>query len=172
MLAVLLFALILGQIKETPLKSRDWLLLGLGVSSTSIAIMLPIVIWIFTLRFKEQKASTLKGKTKKLTQVAIVILTLIALFTIIGAVSAGLLGNPDMMITGNGSYGNYLNWYSDRISTTLAEPTVISVSIWYYRALMLIWAIWIAFSLISWLKWAWEVFSCGGIWGEEKSGKL
>jgi len=164
LLAVLLFALILGRVKGTPLKSRDWLLLGLGVSTTSILIMLPIVIWIFLLRFREQKNSTLKEGRRNFIQVVLVILTFVALLTIIGAVSAGLLSNPDMMIVGNNSYGNYLNWYSDRISTTLAEPTVISVSIWYYRALMLLWAIWIAFSLIGWLKWAWEVFSKGDIW--------
>jgi len=164
LLAVLLFALILGRIKGTPLKSRDWLLLGFGVSTTSVFIMLPIVIWIFTLRFREERGSNLKGGFRNLVQVAIVILTFIALITIIGAVSAGLLGNPDMMIVGNGSYSGHLNWYSDCISTVIIEPTFISVSIWYYRALMLLWAIWIAFSLIGWLKWAWEVFSEGEIW--------
>ena len=164
LLAVLLFALILGRVKGTPLKSRDWLLLGFGVSTISVFIMLPIVIWIFTLRFREQRGFALKGGLRNFVQVAIVILTFIALITIIGAVSAGLLGNPDMMIVGNGSYSGYLNWYSDRISTAITEPTVISVSIWYYRALMLLWAIWIAFSLINWLKWAWEVFSEGDIW--------
>ncbi|NEW60114.1 hypothetical protein GSY74_02355 [Sulfurovum sp. bin170] len=164
LLAVLLFALILGRVKGTPLKTRDWLLLGLGVSTTSVFIMLPIVMWIFALRFREQRGFALKGWLRNFTQIGLVILTFIALGTIIGAVSAGLLGNPDMMIVGNDSYGHYLNWYSDRISTAIAEPTVISVSIWYYRALMLLWAIWIAFSLIRWLKWAWEVFSEGDIW--------
>ena len=173
LLAVLLFALILGRVKGTPLKTRDWLLLGLGVSTTSVFIMLPVVMWIFALRFKEQKGFALKGWLRNFTQIGLVILTFIALGTIIGAVSAGLLGNPDMMIVGNDSYGYNLNWYSDRISTaTIAEPTVISVSIWYYRALMLLWAIWIAFSLIGWLKWAWAVFSEGDIWSkDEKKGE-
>ena len=69
-----------------------------------------------------------------------------------------------MMIQGNGSYGFNLNWYSDRAGETLAQPVVISVSMWYYRALMLLWAIWISFSLIKWLKWSWSVFSSGDMW--------
>ncbi|CAA6816077.1 MAG: Unknown protein [uncultured Sulfurovum sp.] len=91
--------------------------------------------------------------------------------TIIGAVSVGLLGNPEMMIAGNNSYGNHLNWYSDRIGGTVPEPTVVSVSIWYYRALMLLWSIWIAFSLIKWLKWAWAVFSQGDMWSKSMKKK-
>jgi len=168
LLAIGLFALILGRIKGTPLQTRDWLLLGLGVSTTSVFIMLPVVVWIFALRFREQKGETLRGWYRNLTQVGLVLLSIIALSTIVGAVSVGLLGNPDMMITGNGSYGNYLNWYSDRIDTMLAQPTVLSVSIWFYRALMLVWAIWIAFSLIGWLKWTWEVFSQGDMWVKSK----
>ena len=167
LLAVLLFALILGRIKGSPLKTRDWLLLGVGVSTTSVMIMLPIIIWIFTLRFREFKGDALLGWKRNLTQIGLVLLTLIAISTIIGAVSVGLLGNPEMMITGNQSYGNFLNWYSDRITGAIPEPTVLSVSIWYYRALMLVWSIWIAFSLIKWLKWAWKVFSQGDMWSKE-----
>ena len=164
LLSILIFALILGQVKESPLKSRDWLLLGVGVSTSSILIMLPIVAWIFLLRAKEQKGEQLQGRMRNFTQVLIVIFTVVALATIIGAVSIGLLGNPDMMIQGNNSYGFNLNWYSDRTTESLAQPTVISVSMWYYRALMLLWAIWISFSLINWLKWAWAIFSTGDIW--------
>jgi len=168
LLSVLIFALILGRIKNSPLKSRDWLLLGVGVSTSSILIMLPIVAWIFLLRAKEQKGESLTGRMRNFTQVLIVIFTIIALGTIIGAVSVGLLGNPDMMIQGNNSYGFNLNWYSDRVGDSMAQPTVISVSMWYYRALMLLWAIWISFSLINWLKWAWGIFSHGDMWVSKK----
>jgi hypothetical protein len=29
---------------------------------------------------------------------------------------------------------------------------------------MLIWALWLALSLLKWLKWGWESFSKGGLW--------
>lgn len=164
LLSVLLFAMVLGRVEGIPLKTRDWLLLGMGVSTTSVMIMLPIVIWIFALRYREHQGDLLQGWKRNLMQVSLVILTIIALGTIVGAVSVGLLGSPDMMIEGNNSTTYNLNWYSDRITVALPEPTVISVSIWYYRALMLLWAIWISFSLIKWLKWSWKIFTQGDIW--------
>lgn len=163
-LALLIVAFVLGKVKGSPLKTQDWLLLGIGVSTTSVMILLPIVLWIFALRYREYRGDALEGWKRNVTQVGLVILTFIALGTIIGAVSSGLLGNPDMMIAGNSSYGNYLNWYSDRIAGVVPEPTVFSVSIWYYRVLMLLWSIWVAFALIRWLKWAWAVFSQGEMW--------
>ena len=167
-LALLLFAFLLGKAKVSPLKTRDWFLLGLGVSTTSIVIILPIVVWVLALRYRQSQGDKLKGNMRNLLQVGLVVLTFIALSTIIGALSIGLLGTPDMMIAGNNSYGYQLNWYSDRITNELPQPTIISVSIWYYRALMLLWAIWISFSLISWLKWAWSVFSQGEMWSRKK----
>ena len=174
LLAILLFALILGRIEGSPLKVRDWLLLGLGVSTSSVMIMLPIVAWISLLRYRELKGDRLGGVLRNIVQVLIVITTVVALITMVGAVSVGLLGNPDMMIQGNNSYGLNLHWYLDRVGEKLAEPTVISISIWYYRALMLLWAIWISFSLIKWLKWAWSIFSSGDMWvrGEKKVKKV
>ena len=156
LLAVLLFALIIGRVKGIPLKTSDWLLLGVGVSTTSVFVIIPIVIWIFAIKLRAEKGEELTGKIRFLAQFSLVILTIIALGSIITAISIGLLGNPDMMIMGNNSYGNYLHWYSDRVSSQIVEPTLFSVSIWFYRALILIWSIWIAFSLIKWLKWTWE----------------
>ena len=168
LLAVVLFSFILGRIKNNPLKTSDWVLLGIGVSTSSLLVMIPIVAWILLLRYKDLNAQSLGRRTKNAIQIAIVLLTFIALSSIVGAVSVGLLGNPEMMIQGNNSYGHTLNWYSDRIGSELERPTVISVSIWYYRALMLLWAMWISFSLIRWLTWAWLVFSKGGMWSSKR----
>ncbi|MEI6527177.1 MAG: hypothetical protein WCP62_14195, partial [Planctomycetota bacterium] len=38
------------------------------------------------------------------------------------------------------------------------------VSIWYYRLLMLIWALWLANSLLYWLKEWWRSLTHGGGW--------
>ena len=159
LLAVILFSAMLGRINHTPLKTKDWILLGLGVSTTSLLIMVPMVLWIFILRYKALNYETLMGKKRLFIQGTIVLLTVVMLVTLVGAVSVGLLGNPEMMIAGNNSYGHNLNWYVDRVGATLEHPRVISVSIWFYRVLMLLWAIWIAFSLIKWLTWGWSIFS-------------
>jgi len=41
-------------------------------------------------------------------------------------------------------------------------PRCLSVSLWWFRILMLAWALWLAASLIRWLRWAWTQFSTGG----------
>ena len=86
-----------------------------------------------------------------------------ALGVLIYAVGEGLLGSPEMFILGNGSSRTVLAWYQDRSGGALPTTAVLSVSIWWYRLLMLFWALWLAFALLSWLKWAWRNFSTGGL---------
>ncbi|MFM7975252.1 MAG: hypothetical protein ACKO8U_09290, partial [Pirellula sp.] len=49
-----------------------------------------------------------------------------------------------------------LNWFTPRSDRSLPQPWVLSVSIWYYRFLMLLWALWLANSLLQWLKEWWK----------------
>jgi ABC-type Na+ efflux pump permease subunit len=35
---------------------------------------------------------------------------------------------------------------------------------WVYRGVMLVWALWLAFAMLKWLKWGWACFSEGGLW--------
>jgi hypothetical protein len=91
-------------------------------------------------------------------------LTLLALGTLFAAVAQGLLSSPDMQITGNQSSAYFLNWYQDRSQPVLPTATVISVPLIGYRFLMLAWALWLALSLLNWLKWGWGCFSSNGLW--------
>jgi hypothetical protein len=75
-----------------------------------------------------------------------------------------LLGYPDMMVTGNGSDASVLRWYQDRFADQPASAWVVSVPVLAYRLLMLLWALWLAASMLKWVKWAWECFSAGGYW--------
>jgi hypothetical protein len=38
----------------------------------------------------------------------------------------------------------------------------VSVSIWWYRFAMLLWALWLAISVLGWLGSAWKSFASGG----------
>ena len=66
-----------------------------------------------------------------------------------------------MFIRGNGSTRTMLLWHQARCEELLPQPGCLSVSIWWYRFLMLLWALWLATSLIRWLRWAWQQFSSG-----------
>ncbi|MCH5372999.1 MAG: hypothetical protein JJ992_03410, partial [Planctomycetes bacterium] len=52
----------------------------------------------------------------------------------------------------------------------LPTPNVVSISVWYYRLLMLFWALWLAVSLLRWLTRGWKQFTKGGAW--RRSTKL
>ncbi|MBI2993807.1 MAG: hypothetical protein HYY48_06475 [Gammaproteobacteria bacterium] len=57
-----------------------------------------------------------------------------------------------------------MNWYQDRSGPLLPQAWILSVPLWVYRALMLAWALWLAFALLRWLKWGWSCWSRDGYW--------
>jgi hypothetical protein len=69
-----------------------------------------------------------------------------------------------MFIIGEQSTASQLRWFQPRSGPDLPAPSVISVSIWFYRLLMLAWALWLAFALLRWVKWGWQQFTAGGLW--------
>jgi hypothetical protein len=40
----------------------------------------------------------------------------------------------------------------------------LSLPLFVFRILMLLWALWLAYSLLNWLRWGWQCFSEGGLW--------
>jgi len=74
------------------------------------------------------------------------------------------MGTPDMQIRGNGSSPALLRWFDDRTDTAPDQPFVFSVPMLAYRAAMLAWALWLAASLLRWLRWGWFSFSSDGVW--------
>jgi hypothetical protein len=97
-------------------------------------------------------------------QVGLGLLTVTALGSVVSAIPSGLLGMPDMRIDGIGSSADSLAWFHDRIADTLPQPVVFSVSIWFYKAAMLAWALWLAFALVRWVLWARDCFTAQRLW--------
>jgi cytoskeletal protein RodZ len=69
-----------------------------------------------------------------------------------------------MQIYGNGSSQYNLNWYQDINQTLLPSAWMLTIPMIVYRILMLLWALWLAFSIIQWSKWFWQCFSTHGYW--------
>jgi len=95
-------------------------------------------------------------------QIGLGLLTIIALSSLLLAIQLGLLGHPH--IAGNGSDSDYLRWYEDRTAGILPQMWVYSWSMWIYRIAMLLWALWLSFALLLWLRWGWECFSTHRLW--------
>lgn len=160
----LLAAIALGRLPQSPLRTWQWLLLALGLTQVPLAAAAVVIAWLFLLRWRGMPAFQETGPWLfNLVQLGVVLMTAAALGVLVYAVGEGLLGSPEMFILGNDSSRTVLRWYLDRSSAALPTTVVVSVSIWWYRLLMLFWALWLAFALLSWLKWAWRNFGFGGL---------
>jgi len=154
----------LARSRITPLGFGAWTLLGLGLAQASLMGAVIVTAWFLLLVVRGRVSDKLPGWGFNLFQLFLVMVSLIAIGELFDAIRIGLLGSPDMYVTGNGSYDRTLIWYQDRITGTAPAAWVLSVSMWFYRGLMLLWAIWLASSVLKWVRWAWAQFSTGGLW--------
>ena len=164
-LAVLLLAaIILGKTNLAPLKTWHWLLLGLGFSTFNWPAFGWIVLWLLASGARARWDGAGQWWRFNLAQMAVAGLTIIALATIVTSLPGGLLGVPDMSVTGNESYGNALRWFADQSVAALPEAAAWSVPLWVYKVLILGWSLWLSFALLRWLPWVWRCFSAQGYW--------
>jgi hypothetical protein len=165
LIVIFILSLGLGKIHLTPLKNRHWFLLLVGLSQIPMALAGIVIAWLMLLGWRANQATT-EWRYFNALQIIIGGLTVLALGVLFAAVAQGLLSSPDMQITGNRSSAFLLNWYQDRSLPVLPTATVISVPLFVYRLLMLAWALWLAVSLLNWLKWGWVCFSSNGLWNK------
>ena len=165
LLIILLASILLGRSKMTPLKSYHWLILGFGLCQSGLVPCLIIVGWFIALKMRLEKGKELQDAWFNLVQIMLVTLTLCTIGALIFAVRNGLLGHPDMLIAGNHSGSFLLKWYQDRVTGgLLPQPMVLSIPMMAYRITMLIWALWLAFHLLQWVKWGWSCFTNDRSW--------
>lgn len=159
-----IIAVVLGRLRRTPLRTRDWLLLGLGLSTFSWWVLIVFGGWLFVL----DRRHALQIQTPwrfNAAQILLGVFSVAALGVLISAIPYGLLGQPDMGIRPNGHlFAASLSWFMDRTASQLPQPGVISVSLWFYKLAMLLWALWLSFALLRWLPWAWRQYASEGLW--------
>ncbi|MGH8499454.1 MAG: hypothetical protein ACRERV_11710, partial [Methylococcales bacterium] len=161
----------LGKIRLTPLRHWQWFLLLLGLSQIPVEAALVVVAWLFVLGCRA--AYPLRSRLYfNAGQIGIALLTLISLGLLFQAIDQGLLGSPEMGISGNQSSAYQLNWYQDRSQAMLPRAKVVSVPLTAYRILMLAWSLWLAVALLNWLKWGWGCFSSVLIWKKAEPKKI
>ena len=148
----------------TPLRYWQWALLSIGLVPVSIESALVVIGWFFVTGLRCRLEADTEKWQFNLYQLVLVGFTLVTAGTLVYAVSRGLLGYPNMQIYGNGSNQYALTWYQDLNSAALPQAWMFTVPMYGYRLLMLLWALWLAFSVIQWSKWFWDCFSSHGYW--------
>lgn len=167
LLVLLVVAAVLSRVTRAPgvpLSLAGWLLLCVGLAPASVASVVLLFGWFLLLLARKQLAPQLNRTAHNLLQLVLLLWTLLALGALLHTLQVGLLGYPDLMVEGNGSSSHQLNWFSDRLDGSPASAWVLSIPVWVYRGLMLLWALWLAQGLLRWLPWAWAAFSAEGAW--------
>jgi hypothetical protein len=165
LLAVLIvIGIALARLPLTPLRAHHWVLLLLGLSQSPLwSAAIVVALWLL-LGLRGRVRADLPARRFQLMQIGLAVLTLAAGGLLFQAVAHGLLGYPDMQIAGNDSYDHSLHWYQDRFGKELPRAAVLSVPIWIYRVLMLLWSLWLANALLGWLRWGWIQYGQQGLW--------
>lgn len=153
----------LSRLRRTPLKLWHWLLLGFGFSTASWLALVVVAIWLYLFDWRE-RWNPASNAAFNLYQIGIALFTLPAMLCLVGAVYAGLLGDPDMSVTGNWSSARNLRWFADQSAAALPLAGALTLPLWLHRLAMLAWALWLASALVGWLRWAFTAWSRGGYW--------
>jgi hypothetical protein len=157
-------AFLLGRIGGTPLKTIDWLLLGLGLSTVSWGLLALLAVWAYVVAWRGRGRPDWTSTKFNLLQVGIAVFTIYVIAGVVEAIPRGLLGTPDMHVTGLGSSAYRLNWFQDGTDGALSGAGVFSLPLWAYKGVILAWALWLSFALVRWLPWAWRCWTTGGHW--------
>lgn len=160
----LVAALVVSRLPYVPFPFRDWLLLGLGLSMVSWLTLVLFAAWAFAMAWRSRCDDLRQLKSADSTQTVLAVVTVIAIGGVVAAIPEALLGQPDMQIRGWSSQGNLLAWFQDQTTSTMPALSVISLSMWVYKAVMLAWALWLSVALVRWLRWAWGAWTRGGHW--------
>lgn len=152
---------------QLPLGLGGWILLGLGLSTVNSYGVLVAALFFFALAARRQWLDPFAWQRPNfhMLQLGLVVLALVAAFSIVSAIPLGLLASPDMIVLGNGSGSHLFRYYQDASATgDFPRVTVVSVPLWAYRVVMLAWSLWLATRLVSWARWGWQCYSAGAAW--------
>ncbi|MEM6640354.1 MAG: hypothetical protein AAF610_10675 [Pseudomonadota bacterium] len=163
LLVLVLVAAALGRLVSTPLNAASWLLLGLGFSTFFWPSFTIIVLTVLAFRWRETNTLTPRWRFNGL-QIALGLLFILSTIALLTTIPFGLLGHPDMQVVGNRSSAFQLVWFIDRVNGPMPGVAAFTVPLWVYKALMLIWSLWLALSVLKWLPWMWRSWSNGGYW--------
>ncbi len=161
-------AFILSRFKDLPLKFYQWCLLLIGLSQVNIGLNLMVITWFVFLGLRAKTKLSNHTLRFPLMQIFLAFWSFWAFQALYQAIKTGLLGSPVMKIAGNYSSSFSLNWYQDLTTGSIPMPWFLAFDIWYYRILMLLWALWLAASIIHWVKWGFDAYTTNGGWYKQK----
>jgi hypothetical protein len=168
--AILILSLILARVSSTPLKTISWFLLFIGLSQLNLFYAFLVAGWLVALGIRGSRPIIKGNFLFNISQILLVFWTFLALVLIYLGLQRALLAAPAMRVAGNGSFDSHLAWFVDRTSGLIPQAYVVTIPDKIYHYIMLAWALWLAISIIGWLRWSWHSFAKETFW--KKSPKI
>ena len=118
----IVLAVLLGRFTASPLGTATGCWSGSGSARFPGRCCCSFAAWVFAMQWRSAGRPTCSPGCSTLVQVGLVVLTLVALGSLVAAIPNGLLGTPDMRIAGAGSASHLLTWFHDRIEKCCRSP--------------------------------------------------
>ena len=161
----MLLGLALARVPGLPLTTVDAMLLSIGLTLCNLPTALLVAAWFVVMLMRERWVdATQRRVLKNSIQVVTAVVSIVAVLALVLSVPLGLLGSPEMQISGYGSSGYHYQWFADHAGAELPKAWVFSLPLWIYRGAMLAWSLWLVFAMLRWLKWAWARWSTPVAW--------
>lgn len=164
LIVMLLLAFAIARSGFLPIRLHEAFLLGIGFSTVSWWSLVVFVAVLAAFAARARWSREGRFWLFNLTQIALVFAALVAASVLLVALNGGLLGYPDLHVTGHGSTATNLRWFADQTPGPLPEASAWVLPMWMYRALMLAWAFWMAWFLIRIGRFVFESWTAGGAW--------
>jgi hypothetical protein len=172
LLVFVFLALLVSRVKFSPLNTMNWIILGFGLSLSNWGVLMIIALWFASITASNYRPKEMGRLSYNTSQFLLYALSIVAIVSLIAVVPTSLLSSPSMGIEGNSSYGNHLQWFSDKTNGVLPKISVLSIPTIIYKGIMLVWVIWLSFAFLGWIKWAWKGLGEQGYWRSELSKQL
>ncbi|MGB0843574.1 MAG: hypothetical protein ACPGVN_02395 [Alphaproteobacteria bacterium] len=150
----LILSILLANFAPVPLRSVGWFLLLAGLSQAAFPASIAVVVFLVAIAF----LPNLNGRIKNAylfnaRQLFIGFWALVTVITFVYAIVQGLLSSPDMKVAGYGSWSYGLSWFIDRWQGETPVVQLITAPLWVFRLCMLLWALWLAFTVLNLAQW-------------------
>ncbi len=152
LLVFAVLAFFLARIRYSPLKVWQWLVLGCAFGTFSWLAFSVVASWLFFVGWKQQFTGFESRAKSILLQWFSLFFTAATIGVLVATVAYGLLSYPDMGVAGQNASSSRLYWYLDSGQNLLPNITLLSVHLWWYKLLILLWSIWVSFAVLNWLK--------------------
>jgi hypothetical protein len=145
----------------------SWVMLGLGLTQIPVELTLVVALWFVAIGYRARNRPA-HWAAHDLVQLTLLSWTAAVAILLYVAIHAGLLWDPDLQVGGNGSSDRSLVFFVDHVeaihdgSTYLPRPLAVTLPMWVWRIGMLLWSLWLAAAMLSWLPWAFKALGNGG----------